>query len=315
MTDHSGYPATAAARWPLSISTELTESEIAALRRRVDDSAARAQYGWGHTIDFGPFTKEGLLGRAYLSMVGTIDGLEWWPMELEGRTVADVGAYTGGVAALLAARGATTVYAVDELPEHVEQSAIVADAFGLDRIRHIRASLYSVHEQIPEASLDYLFLGGVLYHLSDMLAGLIRTLSLLRPDGWLILDTNAVECMDHSYANFGRFHAGMWWQPTGRCVIDLLEFAGFSDAELVFYRPGRALARGRRAPDARPAFTRGLTIPFDDLRDTVARPMDASIMAPAPDLHAQVGMLRRFGQRAIGRAVSAPLRMWRQLRR
>lgn len=307
-----GYVDATPAQWPLTIPTATSTSAVEALQRRMEAAAAAAQYGWGHTIDFGSFRMDGLLGTTYLAMVGAVDRLHWWPQELHGLHVADIGAYSGAVAALMASRGPAAVYAVDEIPEHVEQTRLVAEAFGLSQIQPIQASLFEMDRHVPASSLDYVFLGGVLYHLSDMLAGLVVLRKLLKRDGWLILDTNAVECWTHSYANFGRFFAGMWWQPSALCVLDLLRFAGYSDAELVFYAPGRALARARRGAAPAPPFTRGLTIPFDSLRDPVGRPMDAGVMAPAPDTHAQVGMLRRAGLRGAERALGLA---WRGMRR
>lgn len=309
-----GYVDATPAIWPLGIPAETSASAVEDLRRRLAAAGTAAQYGWGHTIDFGPFRMEGLLGTTYLAMVGAVDRLRWWPPELDGLQVADIGAFSGAVSALLASRGAAAVYAIDEIPEHVEQARLVAEAFGLSQIRPIQASLYDMEPHVPGGSLDYVFLGGVLYHLSDMLAGLVVLRNLLKPGGWLILETNAVECWTHSYANFGRFFAGMWWQPSALCVVDLLRFAGYSDAELVFYAPGRALARARRGAASAPPFTRGLTIPFESLRDPVDRPMDAGVMAPAPDTHAQVGMLRRVGLRAVERTLGLAWRAMRRIR-
>jgi SAM-dependent methyltransferase len=64
----------------------------------------------------------GLLGEKYLTLAGVVDRLGWWPTDLTGKQVADVGCFTGGLSVLLAARGAERVAAVDELPEHLEQA-------------------------------------------------------------------------------------------------------------------------------------------------------------------------------------------------
>jgi SAM-dependent methyltransferase len=302
------------AEWTLAIAPGIAQSELADLRRRIEKTAHQAQYGWGHTIDFGPFRIEGILGTKYLGMVGAVDHLGWWPRDLHGVRLADIGAYSGGVTALLASRGAETVFAIDEVLEHVEQAGVVVDAFGLTQAQVMHASLYDLS---PGAvgSLDYVFLGGVLYHLSDMLVGLILLRRLLDARGWLILDTNAVECATHSYANFGRFYAGMWWQPSALCVLDMLRFAGYVDAEVAFYSPGRALARARRGDAPGPPFARGLSISVDSLRDPVGRPMDAAVMAPAPDAHAYVGLMRRVALRAIELGLRAPLLVARRIRR
>ena len=79
---------TSEASWPLRVSPATKKRQ---LRREVKAVAAQSQYGWGHTIDFGPFQAEGFLGTDYLRVVGTLDRLGWLPASLEGMVVADVG--------------------------------------------------------------------------------------------------------------------------------------------------------------------------------------------------------------------------------
>ncbi len=146
------------------------------------------------------------------------------------------------------------------------------------------SSLYDLPQHIAPASLDLILLSGVLYHLSDMLVGLVATQHLLKENGVLLIESNAVECYDYSYANFGRFFAGMWWQPTARCIQDMCEFAGFPP-QVRFYMAGRCLVRAVKPPGARLQFRRGLNLPFANRLDEVPRPMDQSIMSPAPCKH------------------------------
>ena len=215
-------------------------------------------------------------------MVGTLDALGWLPASLEGMTVADVGCFTGGITALLAHRGAERVVAVDEVGSHVEQCRVVVSAFGLqDKVDLIDESLFALPTLLPARSFDLVILSGVLYHLSDMLVGLYALRTLLREGGTLIIETNAVHDDQHSYANFGRFYAGMWWQPTTLCVKDMCEIMGYQEVETYPYVPSRCLARAVRSEEG-PPFRRGLHWPFDDISDAVRRTVDPRIMAPAP---------------------------------
>jgi SAM-dependent methyltransferase len=257
------------------------EGRIEEVQRRIREAAAQSQYGWGHTIDFGPFTQEGLLADTWLRVAGTLDELDMWPRDLTGLRVADVGAFTGGISVLLADRGAEAVYAVDEIPGHVAQTRVLVDAFGVLNLKAIESSLYHLDRHIPEESLDLILLSGVLYHLSDMLVGIYALRRLLKPQGRLVIETNAVEDMDHSYANFGRYYAGMWWQPTMLCVQDMLEFMGFADVRVEPFVSSRCVASGVRSEDPIP-FTRGLNWDFGDRRDAVQRTLDEQVMAPAP---------------------------------
>jgi 2-polyprenyl-3-methyl-5-hydroxy-6-metoxy-1,4-benzoquinol methylase len=303
------YVPAPAVPWPLQLDASTPAAEVAELRRRAEQLAEEAQYGWGHTIPFGPFTMPGLLGEKYLSLAGAIDQLGWWPSDLTGKQVADIGCYTGGLSVLLAARGAERVAAVDELPDHLAQCRLIADAYGLETITTHARSLYELKDELPEASFDVVLCAGVLYHLSDMLVGLIELQRLTKPGGVVVVETNAVENFTHSYANYGRYFGGMWWQPTAVCIQDMAEHAGFDRPEVVFYQPGRAIARLVKPHDSLVPFTRGVNLPVEDRRDAVERGLDPSVMAPAPDLGAEAGMLQRAGLRALHQLLRLPMKL------
>ncbi len=233
----------------------------------------------------------GFLGTDYLTMVGAIDANGWWPNDLTGLSIADVGCFSGGVTAILASRGAT-VTAIDEIPEHIEQCKLVLEALDLSEVRTVEASGYRVPEAVGEGTLDGIFLGGVLYHYSDMLTGLMTLRRALKPGAWLVLETNADEDEKRSYANFGRFYAGMWWQPSVAAVRDLLEFAGFDDIETQVFRRNRLIARAVRS-DREPPFTRGLPYDLGDVHDDETRTLDAGVMEPATSLLTRIGMTIR----------------------
>lgn len=273
------YPPLRETPWPLDALT-VSEDTSDTLRSAVKVATDASPWGWGHTIDFGSFKAEGFLGTDYLAMIGAIDRLGWWPRSLEGLNVADVGCFSGGVSAILAARRAESVIAIDEIPEHVEQLRIVKNAFLLDSITAETASVYELDEITGPETLDGVFVGGVLYHLSDMLAGLVIMRRSLKPGGWIIVESNVDECETRSFANFGRFYAGMWWQPSVLAVRDLLAFAGFSDIETQVYRRNRVIARGIATGEEIP-YRRGFPIAFDDVHDIELRTLDAGVMAPA----------------------------------
>jgi len=275
------YPVVRPAHWPLKLAPDAHPAAVLRIRADAERLANASQYGWGHTIDFGPFRKEGILGETYLSIAGVLDDFGWWPTRLDGMRVADVGCFTGGLSLLMAHRGATQVYAIDEIPEHLAQCSFLAKAFGMEAIRPILRPIYRLREDIEPGSLDLILLAGVLYHLSDMLVGLHALRELLKPDGLLLIQSNGIDDFQHSYANFGRFFAGMWWQPTGLCVRDMCEFMGYRDCEVQFYAPQRCVGRATRAK-GEIEFRRGLNWTFDVLRDRTNRSLDPSIMAPAP---------------------------------
>jgi SAM-dependent methyltransferase len=291
------------ARWPLSLTVN-SGDEIEQIRIRAQALAEAAQYGWGHTIDFGPFRQEGFLGDSYLMIAGTLDHLGWWPSNLSGAEVADIGCFTGALTLFLAARGASRVYAVDEVPEHLDQCRFLSEVFGLANVHSIEASIYQLNDCIPSGSLDLILCAGVLYHLSDMLVGLYAMRLLLKPGGSLVIETNAIDDNRRSYANFGRFFAGMWWQPTSLCIRDMCEFMGYVDTDIHFHRSGRCLVRTTRGSDDIP-FKRGMNWQFESLRDAETRSTNRQLMAPARQIHGLSDRLRivggKFYRRYLGR--------------
>jgi SAM-dependent methyltransferase len=273
------YPEASPAAWPLSLPADIPETKIKEIAAEGDRLADASPYGWGHTIDFGAFRKAGLLQEGYLKIAGLLDHWNWWPQRLDGLRIADVGCFTGGSSLLMAHRGAAVVYAADEVPEHLAQCAFLVRTFGVETIRPILRSAYRLREDIAPGSLDVILLSGVLYHLSDMLIGLYAMRELLKPGGLLLVQSNGIDDFKQSYANFGRFIAGRWWQPSGLCIQDMLHFMGYENAEVRFYKANVCLARasttGRDIP-----FKRGLNWPFENIRDAVARPIDGRLMAP-----------------------------------
>jgi SAM-dependent methyltransferase len=267
------------AEWPLSLPRSLNEEQVETVRRRVEELAQRAQYGWGHTIDFGPFVKEGVMKDNFLHIVGHWDAWEWWPRSMKGLRVADIGCLTGGISMIVGHRGADEVVAVDEIPEHVDQCAYLAEVFGMRNVRTLAASLYDL-AKMDVGKFDLVILSGVLYHLSDMLLGLYIMRELLKVGGTLLLESAAVDDEEHSFANFGRFAMGMWWQPSTLCVKDMCEFMGLSEVEVRMYWPDRCFARASKPSEEPIRFRRGINYPFADLRDAEQRTMDLGGLAP-----------------------------------
>lgn len=275
---------------------------------RLEEVAAKSQYGWGQTVELAAgVCQQGFLGVKWRQILATFDGLGWLGGDLRGKAVADVGCFSGAMSLSLADRGAKVV-AVDEVPEHLEQARVLADVFGAGSdLTCVSASLYDLHDHLDSESLDVVVLSGVLYHLSDMLAGLIAAQQLLKPGGRLLIQTNAVENFEASYANFGRFYAGWWWQPTALCIRDMTEFAGLTRADVHFYEPGRCVARAEKPSEATDPqdvvpFKRGIHWSFSNLDDSEYRHLDASALAPAPDPKGDRALARRWVSRVASTA-------------
>lgn len=230
-------------------------------------------------MDFGDFKIDGLLGDGYKKVVSCLDEYGWLANDLSNLSVADVGCFSGGITKILAERNASIVYAIDEIPEHLAQCKLVVEAFDLCNVVTIEDSLYKLNQHIEKNSLDLILCAGVLYHCSDMLVALLTLRDLLKPSGVLLLETNAINDTEHSYANFGNFYAGMWWQPSSLCISDMCEFMGYETSQIHFYETNRCLVKATKSPTPIP-YRRGLNYPFSSIHDQTPRTLDATIMRP-----------------------------------
>lgn len=77
----------------------------------------------------------------------------------------------------------------------------------------------------------------------------------------------------HSYANFGRFAMGMWWQPHTLCLRDMWQFMRFERTDIPLCRPDRCLCRVEKVADDPISFRRGLA-------DAAPRSFELKPMAP-----------------------------------
>lgn len=271
-------PTSSHATWPLSLPEDLSRHQVRRLSDEIGELAERSPWGWGHTVDFGPFIQRGILGERFIQLAQWLDEHGWWPKQLSGLRIADIGCFSGGMTALLAARGADELVAVDEIPEHVEQCTLVVSAFDLENVKVLEETIYNLSVRNLGA-FDIIYLGGVLYHLSDMLSALMSLRELLAEDGTLIMETNAVPEFEDSYANFGRFVSGMWWQPSAACISDMCTFAGLTSPEIYFVQQNRCLVRTRPGPSG-PKFRRGTPLGRTDIYDKANRPLGSARLAP-----------------------------------
>ena len=84
-----------------------------------------------------------------------------WGADMEGITVADIGSASGVSAALFAARGAQ-VTGIEIAPELVEQAQKLWRDYA-ERINFVVGD--AEHLDLPDASMDAVFFGGVLHHI------------------------------------------------------------------------------------------------------------------------------------------------------
>jgi len=159
------------------------------------------------------------VGRGALKLVHALD---LWPIAVEGRTVVDVGASTGGFTEVLLARGAARVFAVDvgryQLHASLKADPRVADLSGVDA-RALDETLIPVAPQLVVSDVSFISLVKALPAALDLAAKGADLVALIKPQfeagrdhvgkGGLVKDPETIARVE-------------------REVVDFLESAGWS---------------------------------------------------------------------------------------
>lgn len=105
-----------------------------------------------------------------------------WGADMEGLSIADIGSASGVSAALFAARGAR-VTGIEIAPELVAQAQELWRNYA-ERIEFVVGD--AEHLELPDASLDAVFFGGVLHHIPLLDHVYAEALRVLKPGGKLV---------------------------------------------------------------------------------------------------------------------------------
>ena len=224
------------------------------------------EWHWGHDFVFGEGeedevrTEGGYMASRYFSMLAlAVDGFGV-PADLSGLDVLDIGAYNGAASFALAAMGAASVTAVEEVPTYTRTIDLVADSYGLP-IKTVAASLYALPDMPDlQSRFDVVFFFGVLYHVSDPLLALRVLHNVLKPGGILVVETEGLwNTVDQGSAyrleyQGHRNDGNNWFSPSPRALQQMMQDMGFeavstSSARIIPYGSlGRMVAAGRRSP-------------------------------------------------------------------
>jgi SAM-dependent methyltransferase len=152
-------------------------------------------------------------------------------LDLAAADCLDIGTMDGLMAFSLARAGARSVSATDVVPRPTFERARAA--LGLD-VAYRTPFLVSDVADAPEPSWDLIACCGVLYHVFDPLPLLVTLRRNLRPQGWLILETQYLKGEGRSRLSFepgeaGKAlrHANTFFRPSHSALCALMETAGF----------------------------------------------------------------------------------------
>jgi tRNA (mo5U34)-methyltransferase len=201
---------------------------------------------WFHQIDFG----DGVMtpGHIRISKIRRMSRMLFNGLDLQGRTLLDVGCWDGAYSIEATRRGAL-VTATDHFVWHEVPQRRQAFDLAIGRLAPRIRVLDLPVEGLTAAGVgrfDIVLFLGVLYHLREPLAALERMAQLAGDT--FILETRMT--MRHTRKPVMQFHPGQtlendptnWWTPNRRCVEAMLRDVGFR--EIRFTQPDWRWRRG-----------------------------------------------------------------------
>jgi SAM-dependent methyltransferase len=233
------------------------------------------RFRWGHNHDFGTFAIAGEMRDRHIELMANFLALfDRAPEHFRGKDVLDVGCWTGGTTLLLAALGAGSVVAIEEVRKYAGTAQFLATSFGLGARVTVRPlSIYGCNTDTFRERFDTVYFPGVVYHLSDPLIALRILYNALRLGGDIFVESAGIDT-DEPYCRFdgslvvtqgtreARNRAGWnWFMPSPSALGRMMREAGFDEVRSVWHAPtGRVFAYARKVVQV-PICRAGLSVP------------------------------------------------------
>jgi 2-polyprenyl-3-methyl-5-hydroxy-6-metoxy-1,4-benzoquinol methylase len=227
-------------------------------------------FSWGHDQNFGfGITRGGAMGPRHREIIGECLAYGFFPKDLSGQDVLDVGCWSGGDVLALSGLGAT-VTAIEEHKRSAESAQRLCGLVGCPA-NFVVGSVYQDRKDWVRR-YDLIYASGVVYHVTDPLLFIRILFAYLKPGGRLILETKASEAYDSSCGYSGILEFGWnWYAPSraalGRWLVD----AGFDPGEVVLRvrENGRLLSCARKTERKALPETAGFSRPGSWLEEEV----------------------------------------------
>src|SRR6516162_1121469 len=231
------------------------EERVSALGGPATALSQLGEGGWFHSFELSDGTL--VSGNKTLGVLRAEFDAVFAPLELDGQSVLDVGAWNGAFSFEAKRLGAARVLATDMYSwahpvfNGFEKFLYVRKNGRLD----IEYRMLDTHQITQDMVGDFdivLFLG-VFYHLEDPITVIASIAEVAT--SWLVVETHLD--LDDVPTPAMRYYAGAeladdptnWWGPNQRCVEDLLRTAGFTEIHFTRnpFHPMRGIFHARRA--------------------------------------------------------------------
>jgi len=172
-------------------------------------------------------------------------------LDYTNKCVLDIASFDGLFAFEAEKLGASQVIATDCMYKSFGNFLFCREVLDSNVIPYFNVSPYNLTERLDvyfqerydedndDRRFDVVQHFGLLYHLRDPLLSLLQARSMLKDNGKLVIETDYVMGSDESKLVFNgipnsvrvRDNYSVWWAPTKRCLIEMLE-ASFFEVEL-----------------------------------------------------------------------------------
>lgn len=186
----------------------------------------------------GPFSLFGIEVDAEWQSFRKWNRLKPYLPDLEDKMIADIGCNNGYYMFRMAAHKPRFVLGFEPSVQHYYCFKTLHAMAGLDTLD---IDLLGIeHLNYFKESFDIVFLMGIIYHRPSPINTLLDIHAALQPGGYVIIESQAIPG-DEPYALFpDRTYAkvpGTYFVPTGSCLKNWMQKAGFVDVELVCSHP------------------------------------------------------------------------------
>jgi tRNA (mo5U34)-methyltransferase len=163
--------------------------------------------------------------------------------DFKGKSVFDIGCWTGGTTLLLATI-AEKVFAIEEVKKYAETVSYLSHSFAIsDRVSVMPLSVYECNTREYYDRFDIVYFPGVIYHLSDPLLALRILFNSLTIGGFILVESAGID-MEEPFCRFDGsliWHSGTrermnrggwnWFLPSPSALYRMMREAGFDEIQ------------------------------------------------------------------------------------
>ena len=217
------------------------------------------KFHWGHNHDFGYFKIAGRMNDRHLTVPASfVEHLSALPLDLNGKSVLDVGAWTGGTSLLFSALGADVV-AIEEVKKYAQAIELLKRVFDISKLQVLDKSLYDLVTPEFYDRFDYAYLAGLLPCVSDPVLALRIAFNTLKDGGVCLVEslaTNSADPVaryDGPQVTFGGTEVLLnrggwkWLTPSATALKQMMSDVGFTDIQMAAINGNVVIASGKRS--------------------------------------------------------------------